>query len=140
MKEVQRIMRDQNLLEKYKRLLPQQQGIQHLIESIALAEKSFTVLVCEDQTLPEGDLTGAEYQARAALQALVKQMAARRDEPLLLLHFAFKKKDPNLLPLRGLSPRSLNRSIIGRDWMIMSPLIRKIFRRVIKRTVFCPSI
>ncbi|MCK5229402.1 MAG: hypothetical protein KAR13_04000, partial [Desulfobulbaceae bacterium] len=71
-------MRYQNLLEKYKRLLPQQQGIQHLIESIALAEKSFTVLVCEDQNNPEsrGDLTDAEYQAMAALEVLVEQVAA----------------------------------------------------------------
>lgn len=97
------IMRYQNLLEKYKRLLPQQQGIQHLIESIALAEKSFTVLVCEDQSPPEGsDQTGAEYQARAALQVLVKQVAARREEPLLLLHFAFKRKGSKAATFKGL--------------------------------------
>jgi tetratricopeptide (TPR) repeat protein len=103
LKEVKKIMRDQDLLEKYKRLLPQQQGIQHLIESIALAEKSFTILVCEDQNNPEGsDLTGAEYQAQAALQVLVKQVAARREEPLLLLHFAFKRNGSESATFKGL--------------------------------------
>jgi len=96
-------MRDQDLLEKYKRLLPQQEGIQHLIESIALAEKSFTVLVCEDQSGPKGcNLPGAEYQARAALEVLVEQVAARRDEPLLLLHFAFKRKGSESATFKGL--------------------------------------
>ena len=95
-------MRDRDLLEKYKRLLPQQQGIQSLIESIALAEKSFTILVCEDQTLPEGDLTGAEYQAMAALKVLVEQVAARRDEPLLLLYFAFEKTGNEPATFKGL--------------------------------------
>jgi tetratricopeptide (TPR) repeat protein len=96
-------MRDQDLLEKYKRLLPQQEGIQHLIESIALAEKSFTILVCEDQNPPEGsDLTGAEYQAMAALEVLVEQVAARRDEPLLLLYFAFEKTGNEPATFKGL--------------------------------------
>ena len=97
-------MRYQNLLEKYKRLLPQQQGIQHLIESIALAEKSFTVLVCEDQNNPEGsgDLTDAEYQAMAALEVLVEQVADRRDEPLLLLYFAFEKTGNEPATFKGL--------------------------------------
>lgn len=103
MKEVQRIMRDQNLLEKYKRLLPQQQGIQHLIESIALAEKSFTVLVCEDQSKPKDfNLLGAEYQAMAALEVLVEQVAARRDEPLLLLYFAFERIENEPATFKGL--------------------------------------
>ena len=97
------MVRNKNLLEKYKRLLPQQQGIQHLVESIALAEKSFTILVCEDESLPEGSsLTGAEYQAQAALQVLVKQVVARRDEPLLLLHFAFKRKGSEAATFKGL--------------------------------------
>ncbi len=69
--------------EKLKKKLRQEERIDFLIDSIALAEKlNFTIMSCE-----------SAFQAKAALEVLEQGVADVRGEPVRFVRFAFTGKD-----------------------------------------------